>query len=271
MDDDRLLSGAIAGTHRTMVFAGLAAVSLLVGLVLTVRASRASAQLAAMRSEFVSTVTHELKTPIAGIRLLGETLVRSKIAESGPFREYPRSVVRESKRLMRLVENLLAYARVTDLAAVYQFEAINLRPIVEGVVRTFRVQLGDGGFDVRVEIAADVPRLRGDRTALTLALDNLLDNAIRYSGSARVIRLRAGRHTPGKVWLEVVDQGIGISAEDLQYVTRRFFRGSNAGSGGSGLGLAIVDRIVADHGGTLTFVSEPGAGTTVRLVMPAGA
>lgn len=270
MDDDRLLSGAIAGTHRTMVFAGLAAVSLLVGLVLTVRASRASAQLAALRSEFVSTVTHELKTPIAGIRLLGETLVRSKIAESGPFSEYPRSVVRESKRLMRLVENLLAYARVTDLAAVYQFEAINLRTIVEGVVRTFRAQLVDGGFDLQVDIAPDVPRIRGDRTALTLAIDNLLDNAIRYSGTARVIEMRAGRHTRGKVWLEVVDRGIGISADELRYVTRRFFRGSNAGSGGSGLGLAIVDRIATDHGGTLEIVSAPDAGTTVRLVLPAG-
>jgi signal transduction histidine kinase len=68
----------------------------------------------------------------------------------------------------------------------------------------------------------------------------------------------------------VVDRGIGISADELRHVTRRFFRGSNAGSGGSGLGLAIVDRIATDHGGTLEIVSEPGAGTTVRLVLPAG-
>ncbi len=182
VDDDRLLGGAIAATHRTVVVVAIAGVCLLVGLVLTVRAARARTQLASMRQEFVSSVTHELKTPVANLRVLGETLVRSKVAEDGPFREYPRAVVRESKRLTRLIENLLAYARVTDIADVYQFEPIDPASLVDGVVQVFRTQLIEAGIDLQIEVEPDLPPVRGDRTALRLALDNLLDNAIRYRG-----------------------------------------------------------------------------------------
>src|SRR5213075_1555846 len=109
-----------------------------------------------------------------------------------------------------------------------------------------------------------------DATALNLMLNNLLDNAIRYSNDRRHVTI-ACRAQKNAVTLEVTDQGVGIPAEDLQRVTRKFWRGPTSHAGGSGLGLAIVDRIVADHGGTLEIRSDVGAGTSVFVTLPVAA
>jgi signal transduction histidine kinase len=118
-----------------------------------------------------------------------------------------------------------------------------------------------------VDIPADLPLLKGDRTALVLAFDNLLDNAMRYSGESRWIGIRA-RQVDGRVQIDFSDRGVGIPPTELPAVVRRFVRGTNAASHGSGLGLPIVSRIVKDHEGTLRIDSEPGVGTTVSLSLP---
>jgi two-component system phosphate regulon sensor histidine kinase PhoR len=222
-----------------------------------------------MRSEFVSTVTHELKTPIATIRAIGDTLVKRRVVDPGALHEYAQLVVQESKRLTRLVENLLAYARITDVTEAYAFEPIALVNAVEDGLQTFRPQLTEAGFDVHVDLPQDLPAVRADRTAIALVLDNLIDNAMRYSGSSRWLEIRAAPRPDRLVLLEVCDRGKGIPKDEIGQVTRRFYRGRGAASGGSGLGLAIVGRIVTDHGGRLVIDSEPGRGTTVGVVLPA--
>lgn len=123
-------------------------------------------------------------------------------------------------------------------------------------------------FAVSVELPDDLPPVKADPNALGLLLNNLIDNAIRYSRQSHVLTLRA-HHSAAGVTLEVIDQGVGIAADELARVTRKFFRGRNSIAGGSGLGLAIVDRIVTDHGGTLGIVSVEGQGTTVSVTIPA--
>jgi signal transduction histidine kinase len=118
-----------------------------------------------------------------------------------------------------------------------------------------------------VDVPHDLPLVRADRTAIRLALDNLLDNAIRYARTRRWIRVVAWRSGP-RVYIEVQDRGAGIPADELAQVQRKFVRGRSVPAGGSGLGLAIVRRIVTDHGGTLTLESEVGAGTRARLDLP---
>ena len=168
---------------------------LFIGLVLTARAARASARVAGMRSEFVSSVTHELKTPIATIRAIGDTLVRGRMSEPKAMQDYAQLVVQESRRLGRLVDNLLAYARITDVTEVYTFEPV-LPGAVDEALQVYRAQLAQAGFEVRVDVPGDVPAVRGDRTALGLVLDNLLDNAIRYSESSRWLDVRV--RPPGR-------------------------------------------------------------------------
>ena len=266
---DVQLADATRGANRTLFMAAVAVAALALGLALTARAARARAQLAQLRSEFVSTVTHELKTPIATIRAVGDTLVRGRISEPKAMREYAQLVVQEAKRLTRLVENLLAYARVTDVTEVYVFGPLALQELVDEVMRGYEKQLTEAAFELEIDLPGDLPLIRGDHTALRLALDNLVDNAIRYSGTGRWLGLHARARDGRAVWLEVSDRGMGIPTEEIGLVTRRFYRGRRPPASGSGLGLAIVKRIVEDHGGTLTISSVSGRGTNVRIDLPA--
>ncbi len=267
--DDAELAEATRGANRTLLVAAMAVAALALGLALTARAARASARLAELRSEFVSTVTHDLKTPIATIRAVGDTLVRGRISEPQAMREYAQLVVQEAKRLTRLVENLLAYARVTDVTEVYAFEPLALQDLVDDVMKGYGRQLAESAFDVEIDVPVDLPPVRGDRTALRLALDNLVDNAVRYSGTSRWLGLRARRGEGHAVSLEVSDHGVGIPSDEIDLVTRRFYRSRRPQGSGSGLGLAIVKRIVEDHGGKMAISSAPGQGTSVRLDLPA--
>jgi signal transduction histidine kinase len=264
---DTALAGARVGARRTLSVAAISTMLLAVGFALTVRAIRANSRLAAMRSEFVSAVTHELKTPIATIRAACETLAAGRRVDSETSREYAQLAVHEAKRLTRLIDNLLAYARITDLTEAYSFETLDLRALAQQSLKEFASQLSTSGFDVDVSVPPDLPRVTADRPSMMLAIGNLVDNAIRYSKDRRHLTL-AARAVNGAVILDVSDEGVGIPPEEIQQATKRFFRGRDAVAGGSGLGLSIAQRIVSDHAGTLSISSEVGVGTTVSISLP---
>lgn len=261
---------AARGARRSLVVVGAGVTLLALSLLATARAARASAAVAAVRADFVATVTHELKTPLATIRAVGETLVRGRIKTDHDLNRYAHLLVREERRLTRLVNNLLAYSRVTDVTEVYSFEPLEPAALIAEATQGFRRQLTDGAVRLDVDVAPDVPAVRADRTAIVLALDNLIDNAIRYSGAGTTVSVR-GSAEANSVRFEVIDRGAGIPAEDLPQVRRRFVRGSTARGAGNGLGLAIVSRIAADHGGALDITSEVGRGTTATLIIPKAA
>jgi len=176
-------------------------------------------------------------------------------------------MVDESKHLTRLLDNLLAYARIADTTEVYSLRPIAVDAFVEHALRNARSRLEAAGFDVKVEVDPDLPPIEADWTAICLVLDNVIDNAIRYSKDHRSLTIRATRDR-GAVRIQVADRGVGIPAAEIEHVTRRFFRGRGAGSGGSGLGLAIVERIVTDHRGSLSIESDVGVGSTVSINLP---
>lgn len=267
--DSELLDAA-QGADETLLVAAAAALTLGIGLFLAIRAVRAGVALTAMRSEFVSSVTHELKMPLANIRAMADTLARRPLA-AAKIHTYAEYLTQEAKRLTRLVDNLLAYARITDVTNVYSFEPIAPAELVDDVLQSFRLPISEREFTIDVDIPVDLPLVRADRAAMLLALDNVVDNAIRYSPDrSRSIRVTARQEGP-MVFVEVRDRGVGIPAAELATVQRRFVRGRDTRSAGSGLGLAIVRRIVADHHGTFALESEVGAGTTARIGLPASA
>lgn len=263
---DSALLGATKGADETLLVAGAAALTLGIGLVLAIRAVRAGVALTAMRSEFVSSVTHELKMPLANIRALAETLARRPMAPD-KIHTYADYLMQEAKRLTRLVDNLLAYSRMTDVANIYSFEPIAPAELVDDVLQSFRQPIAERDFTVEVDIPVDLPLVRADRAAMILALDNVVDNAIRYSADHGSIRVTA-RQDMSMVFLEVKDRGAGIPADELPSVHKKFVRGRVTRSNGSGLGLAIVSRIVADHDGTFALESEYGVGSTARVGLP---
>jgi len=234
---------------------------------MTARAARTNTELTAMRSDFVSAVTHELKTPIATIKAAAETLAKDRLTGMS-VHACGRIVVMESNRLARLVDNLLAYARITDVSDSYTFQPLEVAAIFNDIQQDFEARLDHQGFELRVAIGADADAVSGDRFALRLLFGNLLDNAIKYSSDRRVISLRAIR-TGKMIVIEVEDEGVGIAAEEIPKVMRKFVRARNATGGGSGLGLAIASRIAADHGGRLEIISAVGRGTTVTITIPA--
>lgn len=264
---DSALELAAQGSQRTLLVVSAAALLAALGLLVTVRAAHANARIAAMRSDFVSAVTHELKTPLATIRTIADTLVRGGVTTGDQVRTYAELLVQEERRLVRLVDNLLAYARVTDVAEVYSFEPVPPRDLAAEVLARFGRQLADGGFELQVDVEDRLPCVKVDRTSVVLALDNIIDNAIRYSGTSKEASLTIRRNGHGVVF-RVQDHGVGIPVEDLERVQRRFVRGRTPTSHGSGLGLAIVRRIADDHGGELHIESTPGIGTVVTLSVP---
>jgi signal transduction histidine kinase len=263
---DSALLGAAQGADEALLAAAAAALTLALGLVLAIRAVRAGVRLTAMRSDFVSSVTHELKTPLANIRAMADTLARRPIGGE-TVRDYAELLMQEARRLTRLVDNLLAYARVTDVTEMYSFEPIAPAELVDDVLQNFRHPLSEREFKVEVDMPVELPLVRADRTAMMLTFDNLVDNAIRYSPRERFIRISARRDGQNVV-IEVQDRGVGIASEELSIVRRKFARGKLARADGSGLGLAIVSRIIADHKGTLVLDSEPGTGTTAKVYLP---
>ena len=264
------LALAAQGARRTLVAIAAAAVALAIGLVITARAARAMANVSEMRSDFVSTVTHELKTPVQVIRSIGETMARGRVSTTERLHEYAQLLVQEGHRLSRLIDNLLAYSRVTDVAQLYAFEPHDPHDVVNEVLRGFQRVLSDAGFRVCVDVPETLPPMQADRTSIVLALDNLLDNAMRYSGSSRDVHI-LGSVRGAFVEIAVKDRGVGIAPDELDNVKRRFTRGRAAQGRGSGLGLAIANRIAADHGGSLRLDSDPGNGTTATLAIPVAA
>lgn len=264
---DPAMAAAVRGADWTLGVTASAAVVLTMGLLLAGRALRASGELTRLRADFVSSVTHELKTPLATIRSAAETLARGRVTDQAGVSDYARLLDQEAQRLGRLVDNLLAYSRITDVSEVYTFEPLAVAELVDDLLRRFQVQFLYQRVDVSVDIPPDIADARADRTALLLVFDNLIDNALRYSPDRRELRLDAWEDERF-VHLAVRDRGVGIPEDEIDRVQLRFVRGRLALSNGSGLGLAIASRIIRDHGGELTITSVVGEGTTVRVSLP---
>jgi two-component system phosphate regulon sensor histidine kinase PhoR len=264
------LEASAVGNDSTFVLMAAAAVAAVVGLLVTVRGIRVAAQLAGMKSDFVASVTHELKTPLAGIRLVADTLVRGRYDSTEKIRDYAKLLSREAKNLTRLIDNLLAYSRLSDVKHAYAFEPLEVADLVTDTLGIFEAVLVEQNFVVEVDLPPDLPRVRADRSAVVLALGNVIDNALKYSKHTRVVHIGANV-VAQSVAVSVIDKGIGIPKAEIQRVCEKFFRGREATGGGSGLGLAIVQQIIEAHGGALRIESTLGEGTRVELVFPQAA
>jgi two-component system, OmpR family, phosphate regulon sensor histidine kinase PhoR len=255
---------------RNITFVAVVNIILLAGVVLVYRNVRAQTELARSKSTFVSNVSHELRTPLALIRMFAETLEMGRLKSEQKKQEYYRTILRETERLTHLVNNLLNFSRMEAGRKPYQLARSSIRDIVRDVVTTYMPHLEHAGFTPVVELPQDDVVAAVDREAIAEALINLLDNAVKYSGSKKYLRVRLTR-TAGDVRVEVEDQGIGIAPQYHTKIFEAFFRvpsGFVHDTKGSGLGLSLVKHIMDAHGGSIELVSVPDKGTTVRLVFP---
>jgi signal transduction histidine kinase len=238
------------------------------GLWLVFRNVKRQMDLAALKSHFVATVSHEFKAPLALLRASAETLRGGRLLEPEKRRRYEGIIEAESRRLASLVDNVLSASRI-EAGRAYQFAPTNVSSVVDSALGVHRLKLEQEGFDLQVSLGAELPPIAADAAALQEALSNLIDNAIKYSREQKRCRIEA-RVVGERVEISVTDSGLGISATDKDKLFERFYRGENEGHGekGVGLGLSIARDIVRAHGGDVRVESAPGRGTTFTLVLP---
>lgn len=237
------------------------------GVLLLTRDVRREADVAKVKSNLVSGVSHELKTPLTVIRLYAETLSGDPQAAVEERLGYYDIITRESQRLTTLIDKVLDFSRIERGQKTYHLADGDLRRVVEETLASYESYLRHRGFSVEIDIRTPPPA-RFDADAVAEALVNLLDNAVKYSSESRWIGVRLSERGPDAA-LEVEDRGIGIADSDRQRIFGQFFRaGKQTGTGGYGLGLFLVKHIMDAHGGRIDVESEPGRGSLFRLVFP---
>lgn len=253
----------------------LIAISLVVALTLfagylLLRDVRREVHLAAMRSQFVSGVSHELKTPLTAIRVFAESMRLDDDMERQTQREYLDTILQESERLDRLVDNVLDFGKIEHGRENYQLQPISLADAADAAARAMKYRLEQAGFHLAVILDRDLPQVFADRDAIEQAILNLLDNAIKYSSESCEIGLRLFRDDGHEV-IQVIDHGMGIPQEEQQRIFERFYRvqsPENQRIAGAGLGLTLVEHIVKAHGGSIGVDSNPGEGSTFTIRLP---
>ncbi|MEE8184483.1 MAG: HAMP domain-containing sensor histidine kinase, partial [Acidobacteriota bacterium] len=254
-----------------MTLSALLAFVLLGGVILALREANKAWKLSEMKSDFVSNVSHELRTPLASIRVFAELLRLGKVNALEKAREYGEYIEGESYRLSRLIDNILDFSRIETRMKSYQFTSADVSVVVESVIKSFEIRIKQCGIHLNIHRpAVPLPAIRIDSDAIGQALNNLLDNAVKYSKDSKEISVRFGQKD-GNVWISVQDQGIGIPSKERKKIFERFHRISTGlvhDIKGNGLGLSIVRHIVEAHGGRVTVDSEMGKGSTFTIILP---
>ena len=243
---------------------------LALGVFFVVRAAAREVKVAELRSNFVSSVSHDLKTPLALIQLFAETLELGRLKNTDRAHEYYRIINSEARKLTRLINNLLDFSKIeAGLRTYTKREPVNLSELTRRVLDSLESQFAHNQFTVTSTFDASVP-VYIDAEAAVQAIENLVSNAMKYSPERRDIEVEVAR-ADGFGVVRVRDHGIGIPARMQRKIFRKFFRiQTDAGSGpqGTGLGLAIVDHVMRGHGGFVRVDSEPGRGSTFTLHFP---
>jgi signal transduction histidine kinase len=236
--------------------------------------ARRARRLAEQQMDFVAGVSHELRTPLAVIESAAYNLDKGVVKSPEQVRSYGSLIRKETGQLKIMVEQILEFAGEQSWRPQYILQAISINSMLDDVISSSQPLLAESGFQLECDIASDLPPALGDRAALARAIQNLIGNAMKYSGqskwiglSAKTIETESGR----TVEIAVADRGMGIPDEELAKIFEPFYRGSAARAAqihGNGLGLSLIKNIIAAHQGTIEVKSAPGAGSSFVISLP---
>jgi signal transduction histidine kinase len=267
---DQSIPGIVDARARPQrLMMGVLAFVMALGVFFVTRAAAREVRLAELKSSFVSSVSHDLKTPLALIQLFAETLELGRLKNTERAQEYYRIINSEARKLTRLINNLLDFSKIEAGLRSYKKVPVDLTEMTRGVLESLQSQFQHNQFTVTSHLGREVPVLI-DSEAAAQALENLISNAMKYSPEHREITVAVDREGAYGV-VRVTDRGIGVPPRLQSKIFRKFYRiQTDAGSGpqGTGLGLAIVDHIMRGHDGFVRVDSEPGRGSTFTLHFP---
>ena len=269
--DGRTIADIVESRARPqrLMMAMLAGI-LALGVFVVVRVLAREVRLAELKSNFVSSVSHDLKTPLALIQLFAETLELGRLKHTDRAHEYYRIINSEARKLSRLINNLLDFSKIEAGLRQYKPAPADLAALTRRVLDSLESQFRHNEFSVQSRCAPDLPPVLIDAEAAEQAIENLLSNAMKYSPEHREIVVEVDAFD-GFGRVRVTDRGVGIPPRFQRKIFRKFYRiQTDAGSGpqGTGLGLAIVDHIMRGNGGFVQVESEPGRGSTFSLHFP---
>lgn len=224
-----------------------------------------------MKSDFINNITHEFKTPIATISLAADTITNQKvIKDESSIRYFISMIKKENRRMNKKVETILQIASLDKKEIEFKFESISLHTIIEKAVDTIEIQVQQKNGNINLNLNAEEPVIYGDGEHLTNLVNNLLDNAIKYSSDAPDISLETRNNGRGVI-MSIEDKGIGMSKSVQSKIFERFYRqasGNVHDVKGFGLGLNYVRAIIDAHKGTINVFSEPGKGSRFEIFLP---
>ncbi|WP_430972650.1 sensor histidine kinase [Sunxiuqinia rutila] len=266
---DELASERSQRDNYTMMAMGLLVV---LGFVFVLVNIRKEMKLAAIKAEFVANVSHEIRTPLALISMYAETLLLKRVKTEEKQVEYLTTIQQESVRLTDIVNRILNFSRIERNRIKYRFERVDLKQVIPEMIASFESHLSAAQVNCCFEASDDDAWVEADREALKTMMNNLLDNAIKYSDKAeKEVRVRVVKRAK-QVWVEVQDNGIGISSKNQKHIFDQFYRVTEGDlahrAKGSGLGLNLVKRMMKVHGGQVTVRSKLGEGSTFILKFP---
>lgn len=240
-------------------------------IILAQEEKKRSEELSALKSYFISSVSHELRMPLTSIRIFAETLRSRKATSPRRQREYLEIIEGESERLSRLIGNILDFAKIERGVKEYTFNQVRVGEIVRRAVNAMKYQFQKSDGSLKTQIGKDLPTVTADADALEEAVLNLLSNALKYSTLRKEVKLSVSRRDH-RIVIEVSDKGIGIPDSELARIFEGFYRVHDDRSpqiGGAGLGLSLVKHIVEAHHGRITVKSKVGKGSTFTIELPA--
>jgi signal transduction histidine kinase len=225
-----------------------------------------------LKNDFIATVSHELKTPLASMRVLVDTLLEGRYKDQQQVTDYLQLVSRENERLTGLIDNFLTFSRMERNRQAFAFEAVSPAAIARHAADAVKTKFDEGKCEFDINIVQDLPDILADRDAMVTVLINLLDNAYKYSYDEKRIGLSVFAED-SSVCFSVSDNGAGLSRRAVKKIFDRFYqvdRSLTRRAEGCGLGLSIVKFVVDAHKGTISVDSKPGKGSTFTVKLPSG-